>query len=94
MQAATSLFQPTVDLLSTSLFSSSQTLSPIDSAVRSYARAKAIGRAYSGCLSIGKIPLLKDKSTDLTINDISELNDKFWDMHRDPTLTSDGAAGV
>lgn len=32
--------------------------------------------------------------TELTIRDVSELSYKFWDMHRDHILSSDGAAGM
>lgn len=76
MRASIGVFQPTADLLSTSLFSC-QNVTPVDSAVRSYARAKAVGLAHK-----------------LTIRDVSELSYKFWDMHRDHILSSDGAAAT
>lgn len=51
-----------------------------------------VSRAFLKPIGFTHIPFLF--AIELTIDDVSELNDKFWNMHRDPALTSDGAAGM
>jgi hypothetical protein len=85
--------KPTLDLLNSPLFARRQ-LTPVESAQRSYERAKAIGLAHSTLSYVVLYLMLTRRSTELSIADVAQLSDKYWDMHRDYMLLADGAAAT
>jgi acyl-CoA oxidase len=89
-------YKPTLDLLSTPLFNARQQPNPVRAAHRSYERAKAIGLAHSTLSTFSSTlhRILNKPSADLSIDDVAHLSDKFWNMHRDYILESDGAAAT